>query len=145
MPGRQIRWFYYEHQAHRGQVRPARVATGFGLSCLTFGCLYVPTTCFFPSILTVRACFPLLPLLIAEGLPVGFTEGEEWFWFVLCACKGFGRTQRTELQTQSELAELRITCCRKKFSQGKSLSNFARNQPVLECCFATFCGEINSS
>lgn len=66
---------------------------------------------FFPPILTVRACFPLLLLLIAEGLPVGFTEGEEWFWFVLRVFKGFGRTQRTELQTQRELAELGITCC----------------------------------
>lgn len=64
---------------------------------------------FFPPILTVRACFLLLLLLIAEGLPVGFTE--EWFWFVLCVFKGLGRTQRTELQTQSELAELGITCC----------------------------------
>lgn len=64
---------------------------------------------FFPPILTVRACFPLILLLIAEGLPVGFTE--EWFWFVLCVFKGLGRTQRTELQTQSELAELGITCC----------------------------------
>lgn len=66
---------------------------------------------FFLPFLTVRACFPLLLLLIVEGLPVGFTEGEEWFWFVLCVFKGFGRTQRTELQAQSELAELGITCC----------------------------------
>lgn len=96
-----------------GQYRAGRVATGFGLSYLTFECLYVPATYFPPPppILTVRTYFPLLPLLIAEGLPVGFTEGEEWFWFVLCVFKGFGRTQRTELQTQSELAELGITCC----------------------------------
>lgn len=93
-------------------MRAGRAATGFGSSYLTFGCLYVPATWFsFPPILTVRACFLLLLLLIAEGLPVGFTEGKECFWFVLRVFKGLGRTQRTELQTQSELAELGITCC----------------------------------
>lgn len=92
-------------------MRAGKAATGFGSSYLTSGCLYVPATYFFSSHPDCQSVFPVNPvnLLIAEGLPVGFTE--EWFWFVLCVFKGLGRTQRTELQTQSELAELGITCC----------------------------------